>query len=77
MSSILAQDKSTEEPLAAAPNGELSPLEAEAIGLFIQLGQLVNQPCKVYNVLIVAAPVLYIGPRPSHLSEMLDGLNHA
>ncbi len=31
-------------------------------------------PCKIYNVLIVAAPVLYIGPRPSHLSEMLDAL---
>ena len=32
-------------------------------------------PCKIYNILSVAAPVLYIGPRPSHLSEMLDGLN--
>ncbi len=33
-------------------------------------------PCKVYNILNVAAPVLYIGPRPSHLSEMLDELDH-
>jgi len=33
-------------------------------------------PCKIYNILSVAAPVLYIGPRPSHLSEMLDALNH-
>jgi len=35
-------------------------------------------PCKIYNILCVAAPVLYIGPRPSHLSEMLDSLadNH-
>jgi len=32
-------------------------------------------PCKIYNILSVAAPVLYIGPRPSHLSEMLDKLN--
>ena len=32
-------------------------------------------PCKIYNILRVAAPVLYIGPRPSHLSEMLDELN--
>ena len=30
-------------------------------------------PCKIYNILSVAAPVLYIGPRPSHLSEILDG----
>jgi hypothetical protein len=33
-------------------------------------------PCKIYNILSVAAPVLYIGPRPSHLSEMLDPINH-
>ena len=32
-------------------------------------------PCKIYNILNVAAPVLYIGPRPSHLSEMLDSLS--
>jgi hypothetical protein len=32
-------------------------------------------PCKIYDVLSVAAPVLYIGPRPSHLSEMLDELD--
>jgi glycosyltransferase involved in cell wall biosynthesis len=32
-------------------------------------------PCKIYNILSVAAPVLYIGPRPSHLSEMLEAIN--
>jgi glycosyltransferase involved in cell wall biosynthesis len=32
-------------------------------------------PCKIYNILSVAAPVLYIGPRPSHLSELLDGID--
>jgi hypothetical protein len=32
-------------------------------------------PCKIYNILKVAAPVLYIGPRPSHLSELLDALH--
>jgi hypothetical protein len=31
-------------------------------------------PCKIYNILGVGAPVLYIGPRPSHLSDMLDVL---
>jgi len=31
-------------------------------------------PCKIYNVLSVGAPMLYIGPRPSHLSEVLDAL---
>jgi hypothetical protein len=33
-------------------------------------------PCKIYNILSVAAPVLYIGPRPSHLSELLNAINH-
>ena len=28
-------------------------------------------PCKIYNILSVAAPVLYIGPQPSHVSEIL------
>jgi hypothetical protein len=31
-------------------------------------------PCKIYNILSVVAPVLYIGPRPSHMSEILDQL---
>jgi colanic acid biosynthesis glycosyl transferase WcaI len=29
-------------------------------------------PCKIYNILAVAAPVVCIGPQPSHLSEILD-----
>ena len=33
-------------------------------------------PCKIYNILSVAAPVLYIGPRPSHVTEVLDATNH-
>jgi colanic acid biosynthesis glycosyl transferase WcaI len=33
-------------------------------------------PCKVYNILSVAAPVLYIGPRPSHLSEILGAVGN-
>lgn len=28
-------------------------------------------PCKTYNVLAVGAPVLYIGPQPSHVTEAL------
>ena len=31
-------------------------------------------PCKIYNVLAVGAPVLYIGPTPSHVTEILDRL---
>ena len=70
MSSILAQDKSTEEPLAAARNGQLSPLEAEAIGLFIQLGQLVNQPRSFGEVY----GLLFVSPRPLPAEELVERL---
>jgi glycosyltransferase involved in cell wall biosynthesis len=32
-------------------------------------------PCKAYNLLRVNAPIFYMGPKPSHISEMLDQLN--
>jgi colanic acid biosynthesis glycosyl transferase WcaI len=31
-------------------------------------------PCKIYNILAVAAPVLYLGPQPSHVTEILHRL---
>ena len=34
-------------------------------------------PCKVYNILRVGTPLLYIGPQPSHISEILQALNGA
>ena len=32
-------------------------------------------PCKIYNILSVGAPVLYIGPRRSHVSQILESVN--
>ena len=32
-------------------------------------------PCKAYNLLRVNAPILYMGPKPSHISKMLDQIN--
>jgi colanic acid biosynthesis glycosyl transferase WcaI len=32
-------------------------------------------PCKIYNILRVGAPVLYIGPKASHVSEILEKLD--
>ena len=32
-------------------------------------------PCKIYNILRVGSPLLYIGPQPSHVSEILQALN--
>lgn len=34
-------------------------------------------PCKIYNILAIGAPVLYIGPEPSHLTEILSAGNIA
>ncbi len=31
-------------------------------------------PCKIYNALAVKAPLIYIGPNPSHVTEILDRL---
>ena len=30
-------------------------------------------PCKIYNMLAVGAPLIYVGPRPSHVTEILQG----
>lgn len=31
-------------------------------------------PCKIYNIMGVAAPVLYIGPSPSHITEIFGSM---
>jgi hypothetical protein len=30
-------------------------------------------PCKVYGAMAVGRPILFLGPRPSHVSDLLDG----
>jgi len=32
----------------------------------------ITHPCKIYNILSIGTPVLYIGPRPSHVTEISD-----
>ena len=31
-------------------------------------------PCKIYNMLTVGAPVIYIGPKTSHVTEIMENL---
>jgi glycosyltransferase involved in cell wall biosynthesis len=31
----------------------------------------INHPCKVYGAMAVARPILYLGPTPSHISDIL------
>ncbi|MGC9943703.1 MAG: glycosyltransferase family 4 protein [Verrucomicrobiota bacterium] len=33
-------------------------------------------PCKIYNIMRVGAPLLYVGPKPSHISRILDKVDH-
>ncbi len=67
---MLAQNRSSAEHNGAALNGQLSPLEAEAIGLFVQLGGLVGQPksfAEVYGM-------LFISTRPMSLDDLVKRL---
>ena len=57
------------------PAAKLNPLELEVVAFFVQICRLTGHPCKIYNVLQVGAPVLYIGPVPSHISEIACAAN--
>jgi glycosyltransferase involved in cell wall biosynthesis len=52
-------------------SGSLSAADAHMVVLGEHMLGLVH-PCKIYNVLAVGAPVIYIGPTPSHVTEILD-----
>ena len=56
--------------MGTVPDGKLTPLEAEAIGIFIELGRLVNQPrsfAEVYGL-------LFISPRPLSAEDLVERL---
>ena len=69
--SVLHQSKATEREPRPRPT-KLKPVEAEIITLFVQLSHALGHPCKIYNILQVGSPVLYIGPVPSHISEIAN-----
>jgi glycosyltransferase involved in cell wall biosynthesis len=50
--------------------GSLSAADLQVVVMGDPFVGLIH-PCKIYNVLAVGAPVLYLGPEPSHLSEIL------
>ena len=62
------------QPLAELA-GSLSAADLHVVVMGDPFVGLVH-PCKIYNILAVGAPILYVGPRPSHLTEILDGLRH-
>jgi len=58
------------------PAKPLNALEVEIIDLFVQFSHILGHPCKIYNILNVGAPVLYIGPCVSHISEIAEKAPH-
>ena len=54
-------------------SASLSSADAHVIVMGNEFVGLVH-PCKIYNILAVGAPVIYIGPKPSHVTEILDRL---
>ena len=60
------------------PFAELKHSLAAADVHVVALGQEmvgIIHPCKIYGAMAVARPVLYFGPRPSHITDLLDA-NH-
>ena len=58
------------QPLAQL-SASLSAADAHIVVMGPKMLGLVH-PCKIYNILAVGAPVIYIGPKPSHVTEILN-----
>ncbi len=72
---------STRRNILCLPYQPLSELSASLSAADLHLAVLgepfvgLVHPCKIYNILRVGAPVVYIGPRPSPVSEALAKMN--
>lgn len=52
-------------------NDSLSAADVHVVALGEKMVGIIH-PCKVYGAMAVARPVLYFGPRPSHVTDLLD-----
>lgn len=59
------------QPLETLKNS-LSAADVHLVALGDPMVGIVH-PCKLYGAMAVARPTLYIGPSPSHISEIVDG----
>lgn len=53
--------------------GSLSAADLHVVVMGLPFVGLVH-PCKVYNILAVQAPILYIGPEPSHVTDLFEAM---
>jgi len=51
----------------------LSAADLHVVSLGDNLAVIIH-PCKIYGAMNVARPILYFGPKPSHISDLLDSL---
>ena len=64
------------------PYQPLSKLSASLSAADLQVVLMGNMfrgivhPCKIYNILSLGAPVLYVGPAPSHITELVTESAH-
>jgi colanic acid biosynthesis glycosyl transferase WcaI len=61
------------------PQTELSAVLSAADLHVVVMGEEfpgIVHPCKIYNILAVGAPFLYIGPKESHLGDIISSLPH-
>jgi glycosyltransferase involved in cell wall biosynthesis len=59
------------------PQAELAAMLSAAELQVVIMGEAfpgIIHPCKIYNILAVGAPFLYIGPQESHISELIAEL---
>jgi glycosyltransferase involved in cell wall biosynthesis len=61
------------QPLAALA-GSLSAADLHVVAMGDPFVGIVH-PCKIYNILAVGSDCLYVGPRPSHISELAESLD--
>ena len=52
----------------------LSAADVHVVSLGSEMVGIIH-PCKIYGSMAVARPILYFGPRPSHVSDLLDQFN--
>lgn len=52
-----------------ALSGSLSAADLHVIVMGDQFRGIVH-PCKIYNILLIGKPVIYIGPEPSHITDI-------
>lgn len=73
---LISSDRSLSS-LKCLPYQPLSSLSAALSAADVHVVVMGNamlglvHPCKIYNILAVGTPVLYIGPQPSHITDLL------